>query len=456
MNIRVDQQTPDLFGKVDKAEYVDRLPPADQISNGDVFIIRNFESRYLTHKFHKYPGKFTPEVPRWALDNYLSKKTGGVVLDPFLGSGTTLVEASMLPIKGFGVDVDPLARLIAKAKTTPVDPDTLRMVIATVPSEIQTSKALGEIPSIGTLSHWFTPDATLELSRILGVIDRYQDVSDVYDFLLVCFSAIIRRASNADNQTMKTYVSGTHPKTPESAIELFSAVLIDYGQRLEKYGTLRNPSATTTIINCGDARNLSEIWSQESLPSVDLAISSPPYIKSVDYVYNQMAELFWIGKRWGLETQPKQNEFKKKYMGNDRPGGGQIVQSGDAELSPNVERWLVQIADKDPKLACVARNYFFDTVKHFDTMSKLMKVGARYVYVVGNSTLAGVAVPTHELVIQCALQSGFALKLCFGYEIRNKHMRFPRGRNGGQVAHDWVLTFELGRDSYGGRNSPKQ
>ncbi|NNU61716.1 DNA methyltransferase [Ochrobactrum soli] len=456
MNIRVDQRTPDLFGKVDEAEYVDRLPPADQISNGDIFIIRNFESRYLTHKFHKYPGKFTPEVPRWALDNYLPEKASSVVLDPFLGSGTTLVEASMLPIEGFGVDVDPLARLIAKVKTTPINVDTLRRVISTVSSDIHTSKALGEIPSISTLNHWFTPDATLELSRILGVIDSYQDDPDIYDFLLVCFSAIIRRASNADNQTMKTYVSGTHPKIPESAIALFSAVISDYGQRLEKYGKLRNPSATTTIINCGDARNLSEIWSRDSLPPVDLAITSPPYIKSVDYVYNQMAELFWIGRRWGLETQPKQNEFKKKYMGNDRPGGGRTAFSGDAELSPSIERWLSQIAGKDPKLSCVARNYFVDTVKHFDTMAKLMNVGAHYVYVVGNSTLAGIAIPTHALVVQCALQSGFALKLCFGYEIRNKHMRFPRGRNGGQVAHDWVLTFELGGGNYGERKSSNE
>jgi len=78
------------------------------------------------------------------------------------------------------------------------------------------------------------------------------------------------------------------------------------------------------------------------LPLADIAITSPPYIKSADYIYNQMAELFWIGHRWGLETQEKQNAFKRNYIGHDR-----IASSDAAAIKyvgiPEIDSYIEQI-----------------------------------------------------------------------------------------------------------------
>lgn len=421
-------------------KYVDMFPPAGEIRDGELFVVKNYESRYLTHKFHKYAGKFIPELPRWALENYSLKGQETLVLDPFVGSGTTLVEASLLGVNAIGLDVDPLARLIAKVKSTPIDAERLSSAAKSLLRRVEKSKGLSRRPVIPTLSHWFSAEAVERLATIRGAVDTFEAEPDLHDFFTICFSAVIRRASNADNQTMKTYVSHTLPKKPEDALKLFRETLADYVERLSDYSR-RVSKNCVRILDGFDARTLADRWHEKRLPMIDLAVTSPPYIKSVDYIYNQMAELFWIGDRWNLETQTQQNEAKRRYMGNDRPVG-RGVEPLPAVAVGDVPFWVEAITSADAKLGQVATRYFNDTVAHFRAMARVLKPDAAYVYVVGDSTLAGVSVPTHQLAAQCASAAGFSVVKRFGYEIRNKHMRFPRSGRGGQVIHDWVLVFK--------------
>jgi DNA modification methylase len=420
---------------------VDDLPTDDQIKDGDIFVIRNTESRYLTHLFHKYPGKFIPHIPRWALNRYIKRNTGAIVLDPFVGSGTTLVEAMLYGQKAYGVDVDPLARLISKVKTTCINESRLEALPSEIEGRLNTTRTGGYKPKISTLYHWFNSQAIEDLSIIYEVVKEYKTEPDVYDFLLICFSSIIRRASNADNQTMKTYVSHTNPKQPERAHPLFLKTVYTYVDRLIKFKLLiPNTEAAAEIVNANDSRGLDEIWKNENFPLVDIAITSPPYIKSVDYIYNQMAELFWIGERWGLENQEKQNEYKRAYIGHDRPS------SSDSAIlhntgHPDIDEYITRVFERNKALAFVMWRYFSDVERHLNAMSVILKPGAHYIVVVGDSTLAGVSVPTHTLLKSCAERIGFKTCFQFAYEIRNKYMRFPRGGRGGVVAHDWVIDL---------------
>lgn len=436
---------PDVF--VRPNSFLDQKPtvvaefPADvKIPSNHVFVVRNCESRYLTHTFHKYAGKFIPQIPQWALRRFLPRHAGAVVLDPFVGSGTTLVEALLDGQRGYGLDVDPLARLISKVKTTPIPGKRLQELCLEVPRKLSKAKGRKHVPKIPTLSHWFSKKAIDDLSAIRSVVETYRNEVDVHDFLLICFSAIIRRVSNADNQTMKTYVSHTHPKKPEDARALFLKMLAAYSERLAKLRDHASPIGRAHLLAGGDSASIEELWKSQKLPLVDLAITSPPYIKSIDYIYNQMAELFWIGDRWGLETQAKQNEFKRNYIGTDRPAekGAVLGQIGVEE----VDLYLSKIPDK--KLSMVAHRYFARMLSHFKGMHSILKSGAHYVVVVGDSTLAGIEVPTHSLLIACAEQQGFKMVSQFAYEIRNKHMRFPRGGRGGVVLHDWVIDLKRG------------
>lgn len=421
---------------------VDDLPTSGDIKSGQVFIIRNHESRYLTHTFHKYAGKFIPQIPRWALKRHLAQRRGAVVLDPFVGSGTTLVECLLNGQRGFGIDIDPLARLIAKVKTTPLPQRRLRKIVREIESKLDRRREGWLRPSIPSLNHWFTPQAVEDLSAVRSIVEDYSEEPDIFDFLLICFSSILRRASNADNQTMKTYVSHTHRKVPEEARPLFLDTVREYAERLIRFAEVLSQFGSSCVLPDGDARNVDAIWSRNRLPPVDLAVTSPPYIKSVDYIYNQMAELFWIGERWDLETQPKQNAFKKQYVGSDRLSAAEVTNAGDTGLH-SVDHYVRAVRQQRPELAAVMSRYFVQMLAHFKAIRRVLRDEAHYVLVIGDSTLAGIAVPTRDLLIECARTAGFRADFAIAYEIRNKHMRFPRGGRGGEVHHDWIVDLSI-------------
>jgi hypothetical protein len=81
-------------------------------------------TNYANHSIHSYSAKFPPQLAAWAIEQFTSQ--GETVLDPMLGSGTTLVEARRLGRNGLGTDIDPLARLISRAKSNPPAPHHLQ------------------------------------------------------------------------------------------------------------------------------------------------------------------------------------------------------------------------------------------------------------------------------------------------------------------------------------------
>ena len=93
------------------------IPPAQRL-----LIISQHQS-WLSHGFHRYPAKFFPELPRWAIRRY--SEQGETVLDPMAGSGTVNVESLLNGRHSIAVDVDPFARLLAKVKTTPLSVERL-------------------------------------------------------------------------------------------------------------------------------------------------------------------------------------------------------------------------------------------------------------------------------------------------------------------------------------------
>ena len=74
-------------------------------------------SRY-THNFHPYAAKFIPQIPAYFVENYSA--AGDIVLDPFCGSGTTLVEARINGRNTIGYDINPLSVLMTRVKATPL------------------------------------------------------------------------------------------------------------------------------------------------------------------------------------------------------------------------------------------------------------------------------------------------------------------------------------------------
>src|SRR5919199_6213108 len=178
-------------------------------------------TRYLTHSYHSYSAKYIPQIPRYLSSN-LTKKND-LILDNFVGSGTTLVESKVLGRHAIGVDINPLACLVAKVKTTNIQKPDLRKILSTsmsIKDEILKLRAslehtnnktsnfdedlgsinkneylLANIPNQNILK-WFNKNVIYEMLTIKLKIDSLEE-NHIKDFLLVAFSSILRSSSNA-------------------------------------------------------------------------------------------------------------------------------------------------------------------------------------------------------------------------------------------------------------------
>jgi len=168
------------------------------------FNFGNSDTMYLTHSLHPYPAKFPPQLPHTILKQFAHKKA--TILDPFCGSGTTLVEARLLGCNAIGVDVNGLSSLLSKVKATPLSQKELVQIksfldlIANEDFQWKIKRPTIEVKKIEGLEHWFQMNVAEELTHILNLIAELDDVN-VRDFLKIVLSSIIVRVSNQESDT---------------------------------------------------------------------------------------------------------------------------------------------------------------------------------------------------------------------------------------------------------------
>ena len=424
----------------------------ENIDFGTILSINTNSVTQNTHGFHKYPAKFIPQIPRWAINKYLKNKTDKLILEPFCGSGTTLVESTLSGNYSIGIDIDPLSVLISKVKTTKIDIKKLDLIVDWLKKNIEKPHKELFIPDCQTLEHWFTKETINKLSVIRTLINQIVDnfsaekgIKDIQDLLLICFSSIIRRVSNADNESQKTYVSHTKIKQPEEVFTLFFSQLDYFIERITEFSSNLNIKPAKIIVS-SSSNSLTELLRGEK---ADLAITSPPYIKAIDYIYNQMVELFWIGDLFQMQTQNLQNEKKIQYIGNK-----QIFKKEFATYSPFIPKLGIDLLDNKlqevfktdkkngHKHSYVTYKYFTEMEKHFAEISKCLKQNAYYVIVVGDSKVSDIYFDTADFLTIIAQRNGFKIKNKWGYKIKNRFMRFDRKGRGGIIDIDWVLELE--------------
>jgi len=297
------------------------------------------------------------------------------------------------------------------------------------------------LPITPNLKHWFTDETINDLAVIRDTIEGFKEDKDLYDFLTICFSSIIRKVSNADDQSQKTYVSHTNIKKPIEAKPYFIHILNTYKDRIICFSKMVSHNLSSCIFKDGDAREVDKAWKKHTRKSVDLAVTSPPYIKAVDYIYTQMAEYFWIGDLFGLPDQPSQNKYKEKYVGTK-----QVSAKVYSELKltgyKSIDALIKKIYDKDRKHAYITYRFFQDMRANLESTYKVLKKGGHYVIVIGNCSVSGVSIPTHEVMVEIGHSIGYSLQNLFCYEIRNRYMRFPRRGRGGYIKDDWVIDLK--------------
>src|SRR5919199_1111234 len=223
--------------------------------------LQNADTRYATHSFHPYSAKYIPQIPH-QLISVLSEKND-FILDNFMGSGTTLVEAKILGRNAIGIDINPLACLVAKVKTTNIYKSELEKIpkislsikkdILKLRREYSTLFSLKNkeftpiINSsfVGSALHlnipkWFHENVIRELLVIKSHIELIEEM-DIRDFFLVAFSSILRSISNATSGFGNLMLNKQAP--PKGRIyEKFNTAINEMVQNMNEFNKIATNS----------------------------------------------------------------------------------------------------------------------------------------------------------------------------------------------------------------------
>lgn len=298
------------------------------------------DPKYVTHGLHPYKGKFYPQLAK-ALINISGVEPGDSILDPFCGSGTTLLEGYLNGYKTYGADLNPLAAKIASVKTgiLEINPDVFRETVGALlnkidlsPSRFTTQRDQFNSTCIDEIERWFPDPVINKINWLLKVIRGLSD-GIVLDFLEVVLSSIIREVSQQDLNDLRIR---KRKKIIDDAdvLNLFIDALEAQYRRIEKFWSVRGyapikffPSKAIE----GDTR-LSSTFKTLGIEKehLDFVLTSPPYATALPYIDTDRLSLLAILGLSSSERRPVEQSLigsREINNGEKRALESQIIKS---------------------------------------------------------------------------------------------------------------------------------
>lgn len=435
-------------------EYLKKLP-------ADYWDFRDNDTHGYTHGIHSYPAMMVSPISKNIIDIVKQFKPTNSLFDPFAGSGTVLVEGMLAGIPTVaGNDINPLALLLSKVKTTPIDSTELQneyielktrldslynkydFLIHFVDDYMLKTKGLDltskdgwggdapiylndffqeyrltlKAPAFKNIGYWFRPRVIFELMLIKSAIAETSN-KDIRDFFFVAMSEIIRLVSNRRNGEFKMFrmtpekVAKFNPDTRQEFIKILERNLDKMSDFADAYDYLS--AAPQVTIFSEDARKL------QSVPpsSYDLIITSPPYGDSRTTVaYGEYSRL-------SLQWLDIFELTEKEILSVDRAlMGGQKYRNGfEYTVKSSVLRDILdRIKDVDLERAGDVFSFYNDLEQSIAAIADKTKKDGYQFWVVANRTVKGEVIPTDKIIEEIAQHYGLQYVYTIDRNIVNK------------------------------------
>lgn len=371
-----------------------------------------------THGYHRYPAKFLPDVVRKIIEEYA--KGSNLIADLFAGCGTTLVEAEIHGISSVGVDINPVAKLITKVKTTPLAPNDLQQAYTALVNlfDKYNESDYEDIKKHERIDYWFTPSQKAKIAFLYDTVFHLEVDDDTKDFFYVCISHILKNCS-------WWLQSGTKPqrdmeKEPEDPFNEFKRhcnKMIGWNEKfyneLSKIGYLGIPCE----IYLGDARHTS-ITSE----SIDAIITSPPYVTSYEYADIHQLTAYW------MEYISDIHEFRKKFIGSSYSGNDSLI----VPNSKQAQKIVNDLSENSKHIARDVAQYFNDMQEVAKEMARVLAPNGHACIVIGNTKIKEVQIKSAEVFYEFLRNAGLRKVTVIKRSIPHKLMPTLRDKNTGR------------------------
>lgn len=408
-----------------------------------------------THGLHAYAAKCPPQLVRYGLREF--SKRGQTVLDPMMGSGTTLVEANIAGRPAVGFDIDPLARLIAEVKCVELDDKEIsrshealkglfQMAADTPLLALPTAVVENAAPCGPRPVEWFNPSVANDLARLACAIEVLSASAPVQKFFWVAFSSLILARTSVANA--RDIIHSRHHrflhKTAPDVPARFDRRVSQMRARMREFGALRRrrrAPLTEVAARLGDAREL-----PHADGCVDLVFTSPPYATALDYPRAHFLAVAWMQPVLGVDL----NEYLlrgARYVGSAR---GRLTE-GDFSLDPTLNghaecrRLLHALAVPSPRQAKLVQRYFLDMAKVLAETARVLRARGHAVFVVCPSHIRKIAIATDAVLIELGRAAGLRLKARHARTIdcRRRLLPYMDGHQlGARMSTEYVLIFQ--------------
>lgn len=366
------------------------------------------DPKYATHGLHPYKGKFYPQLAK-GLINICAIPPHSILLDPFCGSGTTLLEGYLNGHASYGCDINPLAAKIAGAKTgiLEIDPHILSKTINELCERIKDAKASKRKVGLvfnkncsDEINSWFPMPVVGKLNWLLRTI-RSLSSGTVQDFLEVILSSIIREVSQQDTADLRIRRRKA-PLNDADVFGLFSKNLKEQYDRIEKFWKVRgyapNKFSAGKVL-CGDSRDI-ETFNCLKLndASVDLILTSPPYATALPYIDTDRLSLLVL---FGLVST------NRRAVEQDLIGSREIITSEKKELEKLIIGNIINLPDpvisflfdlykkisaakvgfRRKNMPALLLRFFLDISQVLTNCFRLLKINGQALIVIGDNKI---------------------------------------------------------------------
>lgn len=402
-----------------------------------------------THQIHPYPAKLIPHIANFFIRSSTLLQNDKTVLDPFCGSGTVALEASLAGCVPYVADANPLALLITKVKTISYDSSLLHEELHKIVHKCKRYRTAPEVSIVN--SHlWYSSERKKALEIILRALMEIPD-ADVRDFFRICFSVTAKRFSNADPaisvpvrlKTRPTFSDATNARIQSkldwieqsSPLDEFVKVSLSNIDRVIAANSVLSSRSPAQILS-NDARNLASRHIGIDELKVPLIVTSPPYGSAQKYIRASSISLNWLGfvepdKLTTLEDQSigreHAPEFRKKM-----PSG---------EL-PNVfEDLLNRIKSRNELRAFITRQYLLEMKQALTEMARVTQKGGHIVLVTGNNQVCDEPLRNDEFTIHVLTSLGLNVELSLIDHIKSRGLMTKRNKTASVISRESVLVF---------------